>query len=280
MLSGGIRVYAETVNTFDDFSTSSGTTFDSAKWNVLNNTSFFSVVSNSGTFGPYQGQSGSQGNMLEVSGTGSAGYPGSKIQADTGAMFAGGSFIVAINFRNFSYTGTPGAGDSKYPNVNIMVGDYSANPFFVVSRAYNSSGNVIGWNEYTPDGTSSLYHGAQSYSSDSGGLAVLFQQNGQTKPSGSPNPYMGYQVSLGYYTSSDPMGYGLSTFHSLYQTDAFFNGAPQVRIGANGGSTGTLRADVGGLFSTQITIVPIPAGIFLLAPGLAGLLVLKRKYIG
>ena len=222
VLLWGSGAFAKTVMTYDDFSSD---TISSSLWSPIDNGhGFFSVVDNSGTF------NGGQAYMLQVVGSGGATHPGGYIQTSSSPF--GTSFGAAIDFANFSYTGsTPqSGGNSKSPSVSIQIGDFGGtNPYFTVSRAYSGTdGNIISWREYSGDGSTVQGKGYVNYTGDVGGLVVTAINEGGSN----------WSVNLGYFNSGDPTTYGSASLNSLLLTPFLttFSGDPLIRIGANGGS--------------------------------------------
>jgi len=274
LLSAGNPAFADTIVTYDDFSSGN---INSEKWTVNPGPgggwtpSFFSIAS---------GASVGQSYVLHGAGSGdSTTWPRASLNSTTFS----GHFGAAMTFFNFSSSGTlPQSTDPRSPSVSLVIGDFSSSHqpysnYFVVSRTVNTHGdNVIGWREFDPQGNTVVVNGlaqrgSVAYSGASGALEVDY------------NPVT-HTLNLGYFSSTSPSTWNTDPTAIASLTNVSFSGDPRLAVSLAAGATGaTVTADVGGLYYTNLgnqAPVPIPPSVLLLAPGLVGLIGLKRKHLG
>ena len=217
--------------TYDDFSSGA---IQTTKWTVSDPNGFVSVV-----------PGGPQPYVLRLSGSGSGSYPKGGVL--TKKNF-GGNFLAGINFFNFlSSDYPPGPDDPSNPSVFLRVVGGPSDHYYIVSRAYNSSGHGIGYREF--DSSNVLVSkGGVSYASTSGALVVSYDGN---------------ELSLGYSSSINPEQWS-GAFQTIATFPVTFSATPTFHIGLAAGGGGSVSGDVGGLYyqSTEATKPGTPKWIF------------------
>jgi len=241
-------------------------TYDNFSSGNINN-SLWDTAYAKGSFSVVEGSSVgvSQAYALHMSSTGDSSYP--KARIITTETF-NGNFRAGINFFNFAYTSnayTISPTDPAGPSVNLYVGTDAH--FFLVARAVVNLGsgavNVIGWKEIING--SEVHRGGTSYTANSGALLISYVNN---------------VMNLGYSSSTDPTNWP-TTYQSLGSSATTLDGNQFLGIVSSGGGGGKTSVDIGSLnYNYVVNPVPLPSAIFLLAPGLLGLIGIKRKYLG
>ena len=267
LLSLGQGASASTVLTYDNFSSG---TIDSTKWKAGGTTGFLDVQTSS--------LNSPSNYVLHAAGYGDISYDRAKLV--TRDTFSG-YFGAGLTFFNFTHSGylTPSGTANPNPSINLVIGDWNSigvatNPYFLIARAVDSAGdNIIGWREYSADGSTVIAGNHIDYSGTSGGLELNY------------NPTT-HELQLGYFASTDTSMWSTldpTTLTTL--TGVNFSGAPRLMISfapggiSAAGNPSYVSTDVGGLYYASLTShVPLPSSLLLLAPGLAGLAAVRRRF--
>ncbi|MCX5806982.1 MAG: hypothetical protein NT010_13135 [Proteobacteria bacterium] len=271
LFSLGQGASAATINTYDNFWKGY---IDTDKWMPGGTTNYLSVrpsILNSPS-----------NYVLHAEGYGTANYDRARLV--TKNTFSG-YFGAGLTFFNFEHSGNfASGGTNPPPSITLAIGDWvggvASNPYFLISRAVNPSGqDIIGWKEYSANGLSVLGKGGGSYMGTSGGLELNY------KPDPDPDKT---ELQLGYFASTDTSTWSdLTPVTIMTFTGVHFNGDPRLLISfapgglAEGLDPSFTSVDVGGLYYATLVDshpVPLPSGLLLLAPGLAGIAAIRRRF--
>jgi hypothetical protein len=266
LFSLGQVASASDVNTYDNFSSG-----DTTKWIEGGTTSFLEVKTSSLNLP-------SSNYVLHAEGWGTDAYPRAKLF--TTRTFSG-NFGAGLTFFNFDHEGsyTPQGTPNPNPSINLIIGNWgvdgnATSSYFLIARAVNYQGqNIIGWREYDANGTLVPYTGGswicQDQNASGGGLELNY------------NPAKG-ELELGYFASTDTSTWdNLDPVVKWNITNVHFADDPRLLVSFAPGTDGShTSVDVGGLYYAEMDSrpVPLPSGLLLLAPGLAGIAAIRRRF--